>query len=200
VDVRRIRLPLSSTRRTQPTYAKLLRRFDPRSRSPFQWLGTFFRPGSLIQETELWPDETFPRVPLILEFAGSENPGKGHNRHKSDNTVVLWRYLRTEGKFEELGRVSVPAGMWAMLLEPLVREAMAAEIFGVHTLDIEAIRLRISRVIAAELDRLEDGDRARVLTAVHDELGFRLADVGESGRQPASRAGWPSGTQKPLAV
>jgi len=181
--VKKVRLPLSRIKRSQPTYAKLLKLVDPRSRTPFAWTGDFLRPGATIPESELWPNGTFPRTPLIVEFAGAENPARGHNRHLSDNTVILWRYERseaTEGKFIEVGRVSAPGGMWAMLLEPLVRDAMAQE-SGFVALDFDLIRSRITRVIAAELDLVGNGDRARLLTLVHDELAGRIAEWSEPG-------------------
>lgn len=184
---KKVRLPLSRIKRSQPTYAKLLKLVDPRSRTAFEWKGDLLAPGSTIPESQLWPNGTFPRTPLIVEFAGAENPGRGHNRHLSDNTVILWRYERSDaqdGKFIEVGRVSAPAGMWAMLLEPLVRDAMAKE-SGFVALDFDLIRSRISRVIAAELDLVGNGDRARLLTLVHDELAGRIAEWTNSGFERA---------------
>jgi hypothetical protein len=175
---RHVRLPLSRTKRSQATYAKLLKLVDPRSRTAFEWKGNFLSPGTTIPEANLWPNGTFPRTPLIVEFAGAETPARGHARHLSDNTVILWRYERSEGKdgkFVEVGRVVAPAGMWRMLLEPLVRDAMAREA-GFVALDFDLIRSRITRVIAAELDMVGNGDRARLLTLVHDELAGRIAE------------------------
>jgi hypothetical protein len=172
-----VRLPISSTRRTQQTYAKLLKRFDPRSRTPFEWAGRFLRPGSQVPESELWPDGTFPRNPIIVEFAGAISPARGWQRHQSEETAVLWRYDRELGEFHELGRVVAAAGMWARLLEPLVREAMQREAGISPVPDFDLIRERITRLLAAELDLLpEDRDRSRLLTIIHDELAFRMAE------------------------
>jgi hypothetical protein len=124
----------------------------------------------------LWPAAGYPRAPLIVEFAGADNPARGHNRHGSDETVVLWRYDRAAGEFRELGRVVAPGAIWMRLLEPLVREAMRAEMGIVATPDLESIRERISRMIRAELDLIPDTDRGRVLTLVHDELAGRIAE------------------------
>jgi hypothetical protein len=173
---KKIRLPLSSTRRSQIAYTKLLQRIDPRSRSPFEWHGRLFRSGTWIHESELWPDGTYPRTPLLVEHAGAENPLRGWNRHKSDNTVVLWRYERVGSTFVEVGRVAAPAGMWAALLEPLVRDALARDGGGGMPVDLDGIRERITRVISAELDLVSDADRGRVLTLVHDELASRIAE------------------------
>jgi hypothetical protein len=175
-----VRLPLTNPQRSQPTYAKLLQRVDPRSRSPFEWAGRFLRPGATVPEASLWPDGTFPRAPLILEFAGALNPGRGHNRRKSDETAVLWRYDRAAGKWVELGRVAAPGAMWGRLLEPLVRNAMAEEC-GFVPLDCDLVRSRIARVIAAELALVADRDRAQVLTLVHDELASRISEWGDVG-------------------
>jgi hypothetical protein len=158
------------------SYAKLLKRVDPRSRSPFEWQGKFLRPGSTIPESALWPDGSYPRVPLIVEFAGAEHPARGWRRHECDETVILWRYERAQSQFAEVGRVLAPGAMWMRLLEPLVLDAMRSEFSGVPPPDFERIRERISRTIAAELDLIRDEDRARVLTAVHDELAGMIAE------------------------
>lgn len=174
---KKVRLPLSRTKRSQATYAKLLQHVDPRSRSPFEWRGRYLRPGSWVLESDLNPDGTYPRVPLLVEHAGSEAPEKGWNRHKCDNTVILWRYDRAEGKFEEVGRVAAPAGMWAMLLEPLVRDTLARDVSGCQVQpDIDLIRTRITRFLAAEFDIIPDADRGRILCLIHDELACRIAE------------------------
>lgn len=176
---KKIRLPLSSTRRSQIGYTKLLQRIDPRSRSPFEWHGRLFRSGTWILESKLWPDGTYPRTPLLVEHAGADNPARGWNRHKSDNTVVLWRYERVGSTFVEVGRVAAPAGMWAALLEPLVRDALARDAGVAPAPDLDLIRLRITRFLSAELDLIGDADRGRVLTLVHDELAGRIAEWGD---------------------
>lgn len=178
----KVRLPSSSTKRSQMTYMKLLRRFEPLTRV-FVWKGRIFRPGATILETDLWPDGSFPRIPLLVEFAGAENPAKGWNRHKSDETAILWRYERSDGKdgeFVEVGRVVAPNGIWALLLEPLVREAMAQQ-SGTAVPDFGTVRDRIAKFLAAELDLVGDADRARLLAIVHDELASRIAQWGEPG-------------------
>jgi hypothetical protein len=176
-----VRLPLSSRSRSQLTWAKLLRRVDPRSRSPFGWDGNFLRPGSSIRESDLWPDGSFPRMPLVLEFAGAENPARGHNRRNSDETVILWRYHRDAGKFLEFGRVAGPGAIWARLMEPLVMEAMREEMGFAPAPDFDLIRERIIRMLRAELDLIGDRDRARLLTLVHDELAGRIAEWSVTG-------------------
>ena len=173
---RKVRLPLSSTRRSQIGFTKLLQRVDPRSRSPFEWRGRLFRSGTWIEEAQLWPDGSYPRNPLLVEHAGADKPGRGHNRHKSDNTAVLWRYERVAGKFLEVGRVAAPAGMWALLLEPLVRDTLARDAGDVPAPDVDLIRDRITRFLAAEFDIIPDSDRYRILTLVHDELASRIAE------------------------
>lgn len=178
---------MSRTRRSQPTWAKLLQRVDPRSRSPFEWRGRFFQPGSWIRESALWPDGTFPRVPLLVEHAGAENPGRGWNRHQTDNTVILWRYDREHAKFAEVGRVAAPAGVWTLLLEPLVRDALTQD-GGSQPPDLALIRERITRFLQAELDRITDAERGRVLTLVHDELASRIAESGAESWLVGSRS------------
>jgi hypothetical protein len=173
---KRVRLPASATRRSQPTWSKLLERVDLRARSAFEWRGRFFRPGSEIAESALWPDGRFPRVPLIVEHAGAEAPGRGWNRHRSDNTVVLWRYDRAGGKFAELGRVAAPAGEWMPMLEPLVRETLAKDGGLQPPPDFDLIRSRITRFLQNELNVVNDADRGRVLTLVHDELACRMTE------------------------
>jgi hypothetical protein len=175
---RKIKLPLSATRRSQQGYAILLKRFDPRARTPaaFAWKGDRFRPGATIQEAKLWPDGTYPRLPLLLEFAGAENPDRGWNRHRSDETAVLWRYDRERGEFVEVGRVVAPNKLWQILIDPLIREEMGKEYGAASLPDLDAIRERIARVITAELAVIPDAHRVRVLTLVHDELASRICE------------------------
>jgi hypothetical protein len=178
---RKVRIPISRSRRTQPTWAKLLKRIDPRSRSPFEWRGRFFRPGAWVEENALWPDGTFPRTPLLVEHAGAEAPARGHNRHRCDNTVILWRYDRATGQFAEVGRVAAPAGLWMHLLEPLVRECFAREMGMAPAADLDLIRSRITQFLQAELRLITDAERGRVLTLVHDELAARFSEWGDGG-------------------
>jgi hypothetical protein len=196
---RKIRLPLSRATRSQPTWAKLLNRIDPRSRSPFTWHGRFFQPGTWIEESDLWPDGTFPRIPLLVEHAGAATPAKGHNRHRCDNTVILWRYDRDQGKFLEVGRVAAPAGIWMMLLEPLVREWLRPDADNAAAPDLDLIRSRITAFLSAELNLISDPERARVLTLVHDELAARLAEwgLGESWLVGSSSQSQEQRTPKP---
>jgi hypothetical protein len=174
-----VRIPLTATKRSQHTYAKLLSRVDPRSCSAFAWQGRFLRPGSTVPEAELWPDGTFPRVPLVVEFCGALKPAKGWNRHQSDETAVLWAYEKAQGEFLEIGRVAAPTGLWMRSLEPLVRDAMARELGELNQPDLEVIRTRITRVLAAELDLVAAADRSRLLTLVHDELAWRIVEWGD---------------------
>ena len=144
-------------------------------------------PGSTIADSDLWPDGSYPRRPLLVEFAGAENPARGWNRHRSPETVILWRYAREKTSWVEVGRVSGPAATGAMLMEPVVRVAMAEE-GGVPPVDLDLIRERIARVITAELDLVADVDRARVLCLVHDEIAGRIAEwMPEPAGAPALR-------------
>ena len=51
---------------------------------------------------------------------------KGWNRHKCDNTAILWRYEREKGKFIEVGRVAGPAGFERSTEAPDVRAQFIA--------------------------------------------------------------------------
>lgn len=180
-------MPLSRASRGQLAYIKLLRRMDPRSRSPFSWQGWLLKPGTEIAEGELWPDGTYPRIPLLLEHAGASKPAKGWNRHKSDNTVVLWRYDPPTARFLEIGRVEAPGGTWAMLMEPLIRDWLLKDADPETLQDLELLRARIVKFLAAELDPLSDRDRVQVLVAVHDELAGRIAEWSPEGRASVPR-------------
>lgn len=181
----KVRLPLSRTRRSQATYAKLLKRADYRSRSPFRWDGKFLSPGTWIPEASLWPDGEYPRVPLLVEFAGADNPARGWKRHESDETVVLWRYDRERKEFIEVGRVQASRGLWAPLLEPLVRHSLAEYEGERPEPQIDVIRDRIGRFLQAELDVIAEHDRARILCMVHDELAARIAEWSSDSAQLA---------------
>ena len=66
--------------------------------------------------------------------------------------------------------------MWAHLLEPLVRDALLRDMGEVTAPDLELVRERIARFLAAEFDIIPNADRARLLTLVHDELAGRIAE------------------------
>src|SRR5277367_1081440 len=85
-------------------------------------MGPFFKCGKLIDESALWPSNHFPVVPLLLEYAGSDHSGHGHNR--SRDIHVLWRYVRDRQKWEEIARVTADGADWFHHLAPIVEREM----------------------------------------------------------------------------
>src|ERR1017187_3112820 len=71
-----VRIPSSAIRRSQLVFAKLIERVLPRAFSGFDLPGPFFRPGSEVEEKDLWPSDQYPKRPILIEGAGISKPGR----------------------------------------------------------------------------------------------------------------------------
>lgn len=105
-----VRIPRSASdnRRREATYATLIRCVnDWRAAIPFE--GRLLRTGSRIEEAELRPGPDWPATPLLIEYAGTDHSGCGHNR--SNDIHVLWKF--TDGRWIEVETViSQGRGWW----------------------------------------------------------------------------------------
>jgi len=170
-----VRIPSSAPRRTALKYAKLLRRVRSVSRCGLDWEGTFIHPGALVEETDLRPSPDWPEHPCLLECAGISKAGRGHNR--SELLYSLWQYDHDRHDWMELGRASSQTWTWAADLAPLAKRAM-----GERAVDLGDIVYRIHIFLAAEMDRVPEGQRGMVAAIAHDALA---AEWELSGDTPA---------------
>lgn len=164
-----VRIPRSSSRRGEACYAKLLSRVAPDAQSGFDFQGTFLRAGGLLPESALWPCRQYPKVPVLLEFAGSDGSGSGHN--PSSWLYVLWRYQ--EGQWREVVRTAACSNEWCAVLGPLAASLINKQAKPVA---IDALADRIRRLLNAEFDRAGPEDRGKVAAIVHDQLAVRLSN------------------------
>lgn len=162
-----IRIPRSAPGRRDRTYAQLILRIPPHPCVPFE--GRFFRCGSTVEDGDLHPTPDYPATPLLVEFAGSDRTGRGHNR--SNDVHVLWRYR--DGHWIELARTLSQGPEWVFHMRPIVeRELVAAPI------DYAEIAGRVSNrvleLLDQELNELAGEGRARVMSFLWDQFTARL--------------------------
>jgi hypothetical protein len=166
-----VRLPETAVSRRQHTYVRLVRAVYPR-RSFAAFEGPLFRPGSVIEVAQLWPEADYPRVPLVIEYAGNDATGRGHRR--SNDIYVLWRYEIARNAFTEVLRCVSQGADWLAHMRP----AVIAELGRTETRDAKAAANLSGRVLAlldAELELLSDDERAVAMLFVYEQLAARAA-------------------------
>jgi hypothetical protein len=168
-----VRIPRTAVSRRERTYAQLIQRVHYTSQwKPFD--GPLLRCGSVIDEAELWPAQDFPDVPLLLEYAGNDRSGRGHNR--SNSIYILWRYDRDRNAFVEVMRcVSKNAG-WI----DQVRAVAIIELKVGFERDPEMaskVSARIIIVLDRELDLLDQEDRGLVMIFVYEQFAARASQA-----------------------
>src|SRR5579884_4120463 len=166
-----VRIPNSAPRGKTGVYAKLLRRVREVARSGFDWEGVFVKPGALVEESRLRPDDSFPLAPLVLECAGIVRPGRGHNR--SEYLYILWQWDQPSGRWLELGRSRCVDWSWAFDLAPIAHRAINREGFERQLAEIAS---RIDRYLTSELDGVAEERRWLVAAMVHEALARRIAE------------------------
>ncbi len=172
-----VRIPRSSSRNVKGTFAKLLVRVQADASTGFGWEGTPVRPGSLIEWSELWPTPQHPRVPVLLECAGSVDPRDGAaNKRSWPCLFVLWKFDLDQKDWIELARSASLTWTWAIDLRPIAMRAIeesqgaAVEVYG----DFAVVVNRLHHLIDFELGKLPLLERARAVGALHDALFARL--------------------------
>lgn len=168
-----IQIPRTAQSRQEVTYAKLIWRVHPDRRFPDAFEGVLLKPGSSIEYSELWPNEKYPARPLLLEFAGSDHTGRGHNRSKQIH--VLWRFEPTLGCWVEIARTLSVAAEWILYLKPV---ALAA-IGGPAPPDPEAAARFTGRFLAQfdlEIRELARDDRHQALSFMYEQVAARLVN------------------------
>lgn len=169
-----IRIPCSSRRQCQNTYGKLLTRVDPQADSGFGFEGTIIRPGKDIPWSGLWPTPAHPRIPILLECAGSMKAGYGHRREP--DVYVLWRFDPSLKRWGEIARSSSGTGAWAWdLRAPAIRaleesSGSAIAVFG----DFDTVVARLDHLLTHELGKLPSSERGRAVGFLHDQFCARL--------------------------
>lgn len=128
------------------------------------------RPGALIDVEDLRPDEGFPVVPLLLEYAGNDRTGRGHRR--SNDIYVLWRYEWPRNAFVEVVRCVSQGNEWLDHMRPIaMREIGLQEVRD--ALLAEKVTGRVLAVLDAELETLGTDDRGLVMNFVYEQFTAR---------------------------
>lgn len=170
--VRVIRIPRSVVRRDAMSFAKLLSKVSPNASTGFEFEGTFLRPGARIDHAALWPTPQHPRVPVLLECAGSDGTGWGHRR--SPLIYILWRYDQDQGEWIELARAVGQAWDWCEVLGPVAARALAEQLPVRPPPDVGALAQRMARLLDDELGAVAPEERWKLLAIIHDQLAWRF--------------------------
>lgn len=175
-----VSIPRSGGRR-EATYAQLVLRV----RRSGLIDGRFFRTGAQVEESALRPSPAYPEVPLLVEFAGSDGTGWGHNR--SPDIHLLWRYDYLRHGFDEIARVRSHGAEWLFHLEPIIRRHIHRPPVD-YTSEAREAAARVLAALEGELDQLEDESRARALAVLYNQVTARFAASVETSAR-AFRAG-----------
>jgi hypothetical protein len=162
-----VSIPRTNQDRRQQTCAQLIHRVNRRGLVPFE--GRFFKTGRAVEEADLRPAEDWPAVPLLVEYAGNERSGHGHNR--SRDIHILWKLENHE--WIELARVTSHGPEWWYHLKPIVmREIRSTEINFVEL--ARQASVRVMELLDLELDRLPGEGRERLLSFISDQFSARM--------------------------
>lgn len=133
--------------------------------------GRTFKCGSTVEYSQLHPDPGYPEKPLLLEFAGSDRTGRGHNR--SNHVYVLWRFEPDRG-WVEIARVLSKCRDWVCHMR-----AIALRELGPPTPEPEQACKAVAVCVAAldtQLRQLSGPDRLVALNLLHDQVLGRIAN------------------------
>lgn len=179
-EQRHIRIPRTCSRRDVSCWAKLLSSVDSGAHDGFGFHGIFLRCGREIPESALWPDATYPRMPVLIECAGPVSTGC-----RNETLWVVWRY--DQGRFLDIAR-SVSAGPeWAIELVPIARRAIERQAGPRVVKKPAQIATELARTLDRELEPLSDPEKAATLDCIYHQLAVRLAEADEVPRKPAAR-------------
>jgi len=170
-----IRLPRSGGRQSRG-FCKLIEKVLANRGDAFAWEGRFFRPGDLVDEQQMrlpgWPDR-----PLLLEYVPAVGAPSGWRRHRYPDTWILWTW--SGGSWRELGRADALGGDGASTLKSLALAHLAPPPLAWRRTLTEA-RERIVAAVDAELEAVEEGRKAALLSVVHDVIASRAVFLSES--------------------
>ncbi len=134
--------------------------------------GILFKPGSFVDDSALWPDAKYPAVPLLLEFAGCDGTGRGHNR--SSQIHVLWRFAPECRVWIEIARTLSQGSEWLPHMLELVTMALDAPLPP----DAENAAKTVTRLLSSmdkELAQLSDEEKDIALNLIYEQIAARMA-------------------------
>jgi hypothetical protein len=170
----RIRIPRTCPRRGEPCWAKLLQSVDPNAHDGFGFHGTFLRCGREIGECDLWPDESYPRIPVLLEHAGPPERAR-----RNERIYVLWRYDLKLTRFVEIARTSAVSTEWVVFLAPIACRELDIQRGPQLVKRAEDVAAEVSRTLDDGLRKLAPYERTVALARIFDDLAARTAEASE---------------------
>lgn len=178
---RKVRIPRTSSRRTEQCWARLLCRVNGMNFTPMAFEGKLLRCGKVLLESELCPGPEYPRTPVLLEHAGIAEAGWGHRR--STQLYVLWRYERETGEWKELARAAGYGEDWACYLIPIAERALSEQWRLVKPKgDCSGAIAELTALLDRQLqDQAEERDRISLLNLLYNVVAHRLAESAEYG-------------------
>jgi hypothetical protein len=141
--------------------------------------GPLFRPGSWIEESQLWPTPHSPVYPLLLEWASTTGlqangkPARGHNR--SQDVHVLWRYDRPARQFCEIIRILSEGPEWYESIAPIVARWIVRPPID-HVAEARTATGRLAALMDGVLAELTDEGREIALSFFYDQVVARMAE------------------------
>jgi hypothetical protein len=160
-DAQRVRLPLTSTRRSAIKYLKLLESVAPSARSGFDFRGRWLRPGAEIDEREI------PDPAILLEGAGSDGSG----RRDSLSLYLLWRYDRRTHEWRECARSWGSSCEWVGELGPIAERLLRPMPV---VCDVSSEAARLEALFDHEFAKFRPAVQAQLAGVLHDRLATRL--------------------------
>lgn len=184
MNERLVRIPRTATRPQRlyrdREWAKLLERVEPEPRTGFDFYGKLLTPGASVPETELWPTENYPPIPVLLESCQICFEGRGHNRNPIE--YILWIYQLRKHEWKQVARCSSHRSEWVYSIGHVARKfAFPRQIPPAP--DLWSAARRIAAVVELELLQLTDNaQRLELLQCAHDCLAGRASNLMASGR------------------
>lgn len=169
----RLTIPRTTTSRKERTYARLVRAVT-RNASGLAFEGRLLRCGESIEESELWPDDDYPAVPLLVEFAGRAVVGRGHNR--SSWLYILWRYEVNAHMWREIARTSSVGADWVEHLRPIALVEIGRK--RAEPVDVATrVSGRVLVMLDGELDSLAEDERLLAMSLIYEQVTARLVEL-----------------------
>ena len=138
--------------------------------------GVLFKPGATVDESALWPTPEYPAVPLLLEYAGNDRTGRGHNR--SNDVYLLWRYDRALGSWVELVRSVSRGAEWVERIKAVALLELGLPVLADNPADpasAAGITDRVLSLLDRELEMLGPHERHLVMDYCYQEFSARAA-------------------------
>lgn len=166
-----LRLPHSARSRKAPTFAQVVRRVHPDRIGCKVFEGPYFKTGSTVDSCDLCLDGDESPPLVLLEVAGPDGTGHGHNR--SNVVRILWRFSVERWDWIEVCRSLSRSADWIPDMAAIAQRLLG----GPPPPDPERSNraaFSLLRSIDTELAELALADRHTALNLLHEQILARL--------------------------